>query len=94
MIIPLSIRPDRLILVGDYKQIGPQPFYEELKQKGYYISLFERVLKDKTCLINSVMLNTQYRMHPDISLISNHLFYDDELVDGVRKEDIHISENL
>lgn len=33
------------------------------------------------------MLSTQYRMHPDISHISNRLFYSDELMDGIQLAD-------
>ena len=33
------------------------------------------------------MLRTQYRCHPTISAISNNLFYDDQLLDGVTAED-------
>lgn len=91
MIIPLSLLPDRFVLVGDHKQLGPQPSFKELKNEGYYYSMFERIIKERSCLRNSVMLNTQYRMHPDISYLPNTLFYDNELINGVRPEDRMIS---
>lgn len=94
MIIPLSLCPDRFVLVGDHKQLGPQPSYKELEVKGYYYSMFQRIIKEKICLQNSVMLNTQYRMHPDISQLPNNLFYDNELIDGVHPNDRKISKNF
>jgi len=33
------------------------------------------------------MLRTQYRCHPDISGLSNTLFYDGQLLDGVSDKD-------
>ena len=94
MIIPLSLCPDRLVLVGDHMQLGPQPSFKELEARGYYYSMFERIIREKSCLKNSVMLNTQYRMHPDISCISNCLFYDNELIDGVKPEDRQIIQSF
>ena len=94
MIIPLSLCPERFILVGDHKQLGPQPSFDELRKKGYYHSMFERIIHKKLCLKNSVMLSTQYRMHPDISRIPNRLFYDDELIDGVQPDMRKIAENF
>ena len=83
MIIPLSLLPDRFVLVGDHKQLGPQPSFKELEARGYYYSMFERIIREKTCLKNSVMLNTQYRIHPDISRFPNENFYDNELIDFI-----------
>ena len=83
MIIPLSLLPDRFVLVGDHKQLGPTPSFTELEEKGYYYSMFERIIRKNECLKNSVLLNTQYRMHPDISCLPNKLFYGNELIDGV-----------
>ena len=94
MIIPLSLCPDRFVLVGDHKQLGPQPSFEELNKKGYYQSLFERIIQKKLCLKNSVMLSTQYRMHPDISRMPNQLFYNNELIDGVQPRDRKIAEKF
>lgn len=94
MIIPLSLCPDRFVLVGDHKQLGPQPSFEKLEERGFYYSMFERIIKKKKCLKNSVMLNTQYRMHPDISRFPNNLFYDNELFDGVHPEERMIAKNF
>ena len=42
--------------------------------------------------IPSVMLDTQYRMHPDISAFSNREFYDSKLLNGtVEVGEIHAS---
>lgn len=91
---PLSLCPDRFVLVGDHKQLGPQPSYDELRKRGYCHSVFERIIHKKLCFKISVMLSTQYRMHPDISRISNRLFYSDELLDGVQPGDRKINEKF
>jgi hypothetical protein len=40
------------------------------------------------------MLDTQYRMHPDISAFPNKAFYDSRLKDGTRNEDDIIKAGL
>ena len=35
---------------------------------------------------NAVLLRTQYRCHPRISAISNNLFYNEQLIDGIGEE--------
>ena len=45
MIFPLSLLPDRLILVGNQKQHAQFQQLSKLNKKGYYQSLFERIIK-------------------------------------------------
>ena len=85
LIIPLIHLPNRLILVGDQKQLGPPPTFQELVGKGFYRSLFERVIE--LGYQHTLLLNEQYRMHPDISRFSNIAFYGGLLMDAVRPED-------
>ena len=87
MIIPLALLPDRFVLVGDHKQLGPPPCISELEEEQYYISIFERIIAQGKANNISVMLNTQYRMHPTISRLPNKLFYDNKLLDGIKGED-------
>lgn len=46
--------------------------------------MFERLAFQNKPLI---MLHTQYRCHPKISALSNSLFYNSELIDGVTEQD-------
>jgi superfamily I DNA and/or RNA helicase len=75
---------------------------KEAKEGGLNVSLFERLTEEgrelfSTLLtsfespffktdVHSVMLNTQYRMHPDISEFPAHEFYDLALQDGTIDE--------
>lgn len=49
------------------------------------MSLFQRVLENGT-YDDPYMLDTQYRMHPDISEFSRREFYDNKLKDGITAE--------
>ena len=85
-------------LIGDHKQLPPVIKSQEAQSNGLGISLFERlteeegmsalpstsIRRDSTTLIviSSVMLDIQYRMHPDISRFPSAEFYDFSLSDG------------
>ncbi|XP_072112071.1 5'-3' DNA helicase ZGRF1-like [Mobula birostris] len=71
----------KLILVGDPKQLPPTiQGSESVHDTG-----LEQTLFDRMCLMGHkpIMLRTQYRCHPTISAITNELFYDDSLIDGL-----------
>ncbi|XP_020622992.1 uncharacterized protein LOC110060547 [Orbicella faveolata] len=75
----------KLVLVGDPKQLSPtiqgsEPDHEA----GLEQTLFDRLMKMG---YEPTMLRTQYRCHPAISAISNRLFYENKLLDGVTAED-------
>jgi len=74
----LTLRGRRFILVGDDRQLPPV-----VRTRGLAISMFER-LKQSSPI---TLLDTQYRMHPDIMSVSNQLFYDGRLRTGVTHED-------
>ena len=86
MIIPLLYLPSKLILVGDRMQLLPinQRTIPELKKIGFYTSLYERIDKKYR---NSFLLDTQYRMHPDILQFPNDKFYAGLINNGVNPED-------
>ncbi|KAI5163621.1 regulator of nonsense transcripts 1 [Nematocida ausubeli] len=75
-IIPLQNSVRRLVLVGDPKQLPPTIFSES---NDLSVSLFERLAETITPLI----LDTQYRMHSDISCFPNKTFYAGRLIDGL-----------
>uniref|UniRef100_UPI00398E7E4D 5'-3' DNA helicase ZGRF1-like isoform X2 n=1 Tax=Pristiophorus japonicus TaxID=55135 RepID=UPI00398E7E4D len=84
---PASLLPiarfgcEKLILVGDPKQLPPTIQGSE----SAHDAGLEQTLFDRMCLMgyNPIMLRTQYRCHPTISAITNELFYDGNLIDGI-----------
>nr|XP_056711498.1 protein ZGRF1 [Euleptes europaea] len=88
---PTSLLPiarfgcEKLILVGDPKQLPPTIQGSESAHNNG----LEQTLFDRLCLMGHepVLLRTQYRCHPAISAISNNLFYDGNLVDGIAEMD-------
>jgi DNA replication ATP-dependent helicase Dna2 len=74
----LILRGRRYVLVGDDRQLPPV-----VRTRGLAQSMFER-LKQSSPI---TLLDTQYRMHPDIMSVSNQLFYDGRLRTGVTHED-------
>ena len=84
-IIPMvNFDPRRLILVGDHLQLPPVVFSRYAREKGYHRSIFERFIQawgdfdDGSAL--SVLLNEQYRMHPEIASFPMRYFYDGKVV--------------
>ncbi|XP_051896750.1 protein ZGRF1-like [Pristis pectinata] len=84
---PTSLLPiarfgcEKLILVGDPKQLPPTIQGSE----SAHDAGLEQTLFDRMCLMGHkpIMLRTQYRCHPAISAITNELFYDGSLIDGL-----------
>ncbi|XP_063446404.1 5'-3' DNA helicase ZGRF1-like isoform X2 [Mytilus trossulus] len=75
----------KLVLVGDPKQLDPTIQGSETSTvHGLEQTLFDRI----TLMGHSpVMLHTQYRCHPYISQVSNSLFYNNVLRNGIAVED-------
>ncbi|KAG5650471.1 hypothetical protein H0H81_012134 [Sphagnurus paluster] len=67
-------------LIGDHKQLPPVIRSAEAQALGLGLSLFERLTQEG--VVPSVMLDTQYRMHPAISRFPSSEFYDHALQDG------------
>ncbi|KAI9290214.1 P-loop containing nucleoside triphosphate hydrolase protein [Umbelopsis sp. AD052] len=78
---------DRLILIGDPLQLPPTlvtPCEPDIVGQGIEKTLFDRCAEMG---IPPIMLRTQYRCHPKISRLSNNLFYERRLIDGMREID-------
>ncbi|KAJ7369746.1 Protein zgrf1 [Desmophyllum pertusum] len=75
----------KLVLVGDPKQLSPTIQGSEPEHEtGLEQTMFDRLMKMG---YEPTLLRTQYRCHPAISGISNRLFYENKLFDGVTAED-------
>lgn len=80
-LVPLSLPGIRtFVFVGDEKQLSSFSNIPQLE-----MSLFERVLLNG-CYKKPHMLDTQYRMHPQISEFPIKKFYQGELKNGVTEE--------
>lgn len=60
-------------------------YFKELN-KVFSVSLFEELFEDSRFNNNKVMLDTQFRMHPDIAEYISNTFYDGKYKSGVSKE--------
>ena len=80
----LTLRSRRFVLIGDDRQLPPVVRTRELAH-----SMFERLKREaeRESTDNLTLLDTQYRMHPQIMAVSNKLFYDGRLRSGVSHDD-------
>ncbi|CAN8070912.1 unnamed protein product [Agarophyton chilense] len=74
------------VLIGDHCQLPPTVLSTKpnMKGSGLEVSLFLRLW---ACGIQVQLLDTQYRMHPDISRFPSSHFYSGMLRNGVRSEE-------
>ena len=79
-LIPLKYGCAKCILVGDPKQLPPTVFSKEAARFQYEQSLFVRMQANHPDDVH--LLDTQYRMHPQISMFPSKAFYDSRLLDG------------
>jgi hypothetical protein len=80
LLIPLSTGPKSLIIVGDPKQLPATVISGENQRLRRGDSLMQRLIEG--CSYPAKLLDTQYRMHPDISVLPNQLFYSGQLKDS------------
>jgi DNA replication ATP-dependent helicase Dna2 len=75
----LIVRARRFVLIGDDRQLPPV-----VRTRGLANSMFERLKRDTDAV---TLLETQYRMHPEIMNVSNRLFYGGRLKSGVTAQE-------
>ena len=77
----ILLKPDiiGLVAIGDPQQLPGVVANRKLETKGYGISLFERLLNAGS---PHLLLNMQYRMHPEISQWPSNTYYNGDLQDG------------
>ncbi|KAJ8359241.1 hypothetical protein SKAU_G00157660 [Synaphobranchus kaupii] len=79
-LVPLvSYKPEKIVLLGDHKQLRPIVKNIQVRNLGMSKSLFERYMG------KAVMLDTQYRMHEDICEFPSKESYDGMLKTAVRR---------
>ncbi|CAM9265858.1 unnamed protein product [Ectocarpus sp. 4 AP-2014] len=71
-IIPLKYNPRAVIMVGDPAQLPATIFSKDAQRANYAQSLFLRLQRGGH---PKTMLDTQYRMHPDIASFASTRFY-------------------
>lgn len=79
-LIPLKYGCSKCILVGDPKQLPPTVLSQSAARYGYDQSLFVRMQQNHPDYVH--LLDTQYRMHPEISQFPSQEFYERRLYDG------------
>ncbi|XP_032369029.1 helicase with zinc finger domain 2 isoform X3 [Etheostoma spectabile] len=81
-LIPLVCnKPEKVVLIGDHKQLRPIVKNERVRKLGMAKSLFERYYTMHKS--RAVMLDTQYRMHEDICKFPSEEYYEGKLQTGV-----------
>ncbi|CAI5700818.1 unnamed protein product [Peronospora effusa] len=88
--IPI-LKAKRCVLAGDHLQLPPTIKSKTAAAKGLDVTLFDRIASFPTTQSIVKMLNTQYRMHEDISEWSSQAMYKGELksFEGVAKRMLH-----
>ena len=79
-LVPVVHGAERVVLVGDHKQLAPVIISLPVKKAGMERSVFERLVRQGEA---PVLLDTQYRMHPAISYYPSETFYDGKIRDGI-----------
>ncbi|CAD8067204.1 unnamed protein product [Paramecium sonneborni] len=77
-IIPLRLGVEKMILIGDPKQLAATTFSVKSSANLYNRSLFERILDNN---FQPYFLNVQYRMDSEIRKFPSFEFYKNKLID-------------
>ncbi|RXK38247.1 hypothetical protein M231_04419 [Tremella mesenterica] len=91
-LVPLMKGSSNVAIIGDHKQLPPVIVSPQALAGGLGTSLFERLIHERN--VPSIMLDTQYRMHPSISSFPNQAFYNSALKDGTVLSDGRVREDL
>ena len=83
-LLPLLRGCKKVVLVGDHMQLGPFTACQATHTAGISRSLFSRLVH---LGMQPIILNTQYRMHPTISVFPRTFFYDGRLLDGISENE-------
>ena len=78
--VPIVHGAERVIIVGDHRQLDPVVLSKRCRNHGYMKTLMDRLIDLD---FSPVILDTQYRMHPVLAEFSNHHYYMDVLKNGV-----------
>ncbi|SCZ97452.1 BZ3501_MvSof-1269-A2-R1_Chr1-2g01043 [Microbotryum saponariae] len=79
-LIPLMKGAQHVCFIGDQKQLPAVVKSREAVQNRLHVSLFERLMAEKA--VQTTLLDTQYRMRPQISAFPNQAFYNSALKDA------------
>ncbi|ORX59291.1 P-loop containing nucleoside triphosphate hydrolase protein [Piromyces finnis] len=80
-LIPLCYDIPQIVLIGDHKQLPPTVINKIAEKKCHYdLSFFERLQRNSPDSL--YLLDTQYRMHPKISVLASSCFYNKKIADG------------
>jgi AAA domain len=72
--VPFHVKPTRMLIVGDPKQLPAVVRSDRAKKSGLDVSLHERLMLN--CGAKYSMLTVQYRMHPSICDFPSRQFYE------------------
>ena len=86
--VPAVRGAKQIILVGDQCQLGPVVMCKKAAAAGLSQSLFVRLLE---CGIRPIRLDTQYRMHPALSVFPSTFFYEGTIQNGIDEKDRKLS---
>mmetsp|Transcript_91097 Transcript_91097/g.208823 ORF Transcript_91097/g.208823 Transcript_91097/m.208823 type:complete len:1301 (+) Transcript_91097:24-3926(+) len=84
-LIPLSRHCERLVVIGDHRQLPATVISNHCQRLGLGRSLFEALIDARTTA--PVLLTEQRRMHSSISAFPNQAFYNSALVNAVDDAD-------
>ena len=78
--IPFQLGPQRLMIVGDPKQLPATVLSRRAIKLGLARSLHERLMYE--CDVGYIVLDVQYRMNPAISSFPSARFYNSKIANG------------